>query len=407
MNIDEARTFADGIHELLSSVDSERLANRTLELVEIPSNSGAEADVAERYASYFREIGLDVVIDDEFPESPSVIARVQGNRAPERTLQFAGHLDTVSNPHSPPLRDSEFVRGRGSCDMKGGLAVMCEIAQLIVEADIKLPGALLFSAHGQHEESVSGRPLHAPLTGLLQRKIVGDACLIPEGPHTTVPSSGMGLVIFECLFRREGEPVHEVLGGIPPHRNPIMGASAFIEALTERSAHWSLQDPSDGGESFFVGSFHGGDLYNRVPSWTKMSGTRRYPVGRDFKEVKEELVEAADRAARRFDLDVDISVERSGQPFRLPDTEPIVTSLQKAYESVTGIALNRSGMNYTGDASHFINLAGVPAVYHGTNQSTAHSDAESVALSDLTRCTRVLLSTVARYFVNSADRATT
>ena len=75
-------------------------------LIEIPSPSGSDTAVAERYAKLLRENGLhDDKLDRAVPDSPTVIARLRGTgHGP--TLQLEGHLDTVSQPHPAPIRDA-------------------------------------------------------------------------------------------------------------------------------------------------------------------------------------------------------------------------------------------------------------------------------------------------------------
>jgi acetylornithine deacetylase/succinyl-diaminopimelate desuccinylase-like protein len=54
-------------------------------------------------------------------------------------------------------------------------------------------------------------------------------------------------------------------------------------------------------------------------------------------------------------------------------------------------------MKYAADGSQFVNEGGVPALYHGTDSTTAHSDLESVSVTDLVRCAQVMLGAVLRY----------
>src|ERR1700737_871522 len=86
--------------ELVARVDGDRLLRTTMSLLELSSPSGQERLVAERYAELLEENGLDVRLDREFPESPSVIGRLSHSTG--RTLQFDGHTDTVAQPHPPP-----------------------------------------------------------------------------------------------------------------------------------------------------------------------------------------------------------------------------------------------------------------------------------------------------------------
>lgn len=390
--------IADLVVNLCRGIDPERLMQRTLELVAVPSPSGREADAADVYARMLRSTGLDVTLDREFPESPSVIARWDGGiRGP--TLQFDGHLDTVSTPHARPERREAEIRARGACDMKGGLAVIAEVAQILLESRLPLPGSLLVTAHGQHEEAVNGRPLHAPLVGLLRRGIHGDACIIPEGPHDELPIAGRGLIIFSVRFSRPGEPVHEILGQTRPVPNPLMAATRFVQLFERQARTWTARDELVGPESYFVGSLHGGDLYNRVATSAQVTGTRRYPVPITYDHARDELQDIASSAANEFGVAVDVVAEKSGQPFSVSSSEPIVGALMKSYNRIVGRSLPLTGMRYTGDVSQFVNLASIPALYHGTDQTTAHSDRESVTRGALVRCASVVLGAAVEYLV--------
>ncbi len=68
------------------SVDADRLRDRTLALVEVESPTGDTADAARLYARRLEEIGMEVeVLDDVFPATPTVVARLRG-REPGPTI---------------------------------------------------------------------------------------------------------------------------------------------------------------------------------------------------------------------------------------------------------------------------------------------------------------------------------
>ena len=128
-----------------------------------------------------------------------------------------------------------------------------------------------------------------------------------------------------------------------------------------------------------------------------MWGTRRYPTGQSYPVVARELNELAERAAQEVGCAARVDLQKSGQPFAIEENEPLVLALRNAYLEVVGEELSFAGMAYSGDVSQFVNEGGVPALYHGTDQTTAHSDEESVAVDDLVRCARVFLGAVINY----------
>ena len=104
------------------------LLARTADLVAIPSESHAEAALADHVAARLGGSGhltLDRLGDN-------VVARTRLGR-PLR-LVVAGHLDTVpANGNAVPRIDGDVLWGLGSADMKGGLAVMVDLATSIPE----------------------------------------------------------------------------------------------------------------------------------------------------------------------------------------------------------------------------------------------------------------------------------
>jgi succinyl-diaminopimelate desuccinylase len=99
---------------------AERLAARTLELVDVASESRQEAALAAHVAQVLRSGGarLDDLGDDCLLACPR----------PGATILLAGHLDTVpAQGNLPGGRDAERVHGLGASDMKGALAVMIEL----------------------------------------------------------------------------------------------------------------------------------------------------------------------------------------------------------------------------------------------------------------------------------------
>src|SRR5207244_12796075 len=93
-----------------------------------------------------------------------------------------------------------------------------------------------------------------------------------------------------------------------------------------------------------------------------------------------------------------------GHPFRLSEDEPIVRCVRRAYQAATGQELPVRGINVVGNAADLIGLGGIPAVYHGVNQTTAHSDDEYVVAADLVRAARVYAATMIGYLNGQGDK---
>ena len=93
---------------------AERLAARTLELIDVPSESRDEAPLAAHVGETLdaRDVGDTALL-----------------AGPGSRIVLAGHLDTVpAQDNRPGRRDDDTVHGLGASDMKGALAVMIELA---------------------------------------------------------------------------------------------------------------------------------------------------------------------------------------------------------------------------------------------------------------------------------------
>ncbi|HEY8583793.1 MAG TPA: M20/M25/M40 family metallo-hydrolase, partial [Capillimicrobium sp.] len=103
---------------------AQRLARRTLELVDVPSESRDEAALADHVLGVLRDGG--VPCRDAGDTCVIAGADARGDRP---LVLLAGHFDTVPAQGNRPGRlDGEAVLGLGACDMKGALAVMVELA---------------------------------------------------------------------------------------------------------------------------------------------------------------------------------------------------------------------------------------------------------------------------------------
>ena len=111
------------------------LAERTLDLVNIPSESGRELEMY----SYITSV---VPLDQAYSDGESVIF---AQRSGKPLVLLAGHTDTVpAQGNLPGTIEDGSVVGLGASDMKGGLAVMIELARWAAETELAYDLALLF-----------------------------------------------------------------------------------------------------------------------------------------------------------------------------------------------------------------------------------------------------------------------
>jgi len=375
-----------------------RMADDLWQLVNIPSPTGGERAVALAFADMLSRAGARVELDETLPQSPSVIGRLRGSR-PGGTFQLAGHLDHIDVPHDPPRRDGNVISGRGSADMKNGLAAILETVRVLAENGSSFPGEILVTAYGLHEAPAGDS---SALLRLIERGVKGHAALVAENSHAaegSVVIQGKGQSIWNLTLRRSGEGCHEL--NVPPAEGSFFEAcTALAQALNDfgcqlsgRSNAYPLLSP----ESLFVGQMHYGDFYNRAPASCTLQGTRRWLPDRTFEKVRAEMDTMLARVKLPAGMSAGCEWTFVGESYAVDPGEPVVAAQQRAFREVTGRAAGFAGLSAVVDANRLVPAGSVPTVLLGFDNEFAHADHECVRIDKMLDPCRILLKTVQYY----------
>ncbi len=189
----------------------DRLAARTLELVDVPSESRDEARLAAHVAGVLAAGGVPA---EDLGDT--CLAARRGAR-----VLLAGHLDTVpAQGNRPGRRDAERVHGLGASDMKGALAVMIELALAGAPVD-----CLFF---GREELPVA----ESALTPLLAReRLAYDLVVVMEPTDNELHAGCLGNVNATWTFHgRSGHSARPWDADNAIHRAaPAIAALAAVE----------------------------------------------------------------------------------------------------------------------------------------------------------------------------------
>jgi len=382
-------------NDILALVQRERLAEDLWELVRIPSPTRQERRVAFAFADMLKRAGAEVEIDETLPDSPNVIGTLSGNR-PGKVLQLAGHLDHIDVAHAAPERTEEIISGRGSADMKCGLAGILEIVRILKASGCDFPGRLLITAYGLHEAPLGDS---RGLLNLIDRKILGDAGIVFEGFQDRAMVMGKGQSIWNINLVREGDVCHE-LKREPAADNLLEMTNRVVKRLMEKNAALASEIhgyPLLGPQSVFVGQLHCGDFYNRVPKQAFLQGTWRWHPDRSFQDVQEELKALLAEVSRPENIRIEDSWIFVGEAFSFDPDEKIVHSLRHAYSEVTGKTMELAGSSGILDVNRLVPFGKIPAVSVSLDGERAHADYEYVRIGRMELGCRVALQTVMNY----------
>ena len=327
----------------------ERVAARTLELIDIASESRDEERLAEHV--------LDLLPDARDLGDTGVLAGPEGAR-----VLLGGHLDTVpAQGNRPGRRDGERVVGLGASDMKGALAVMIELVR-----DGAPFGALFF---GREELPVTD----SALTPLLERHPLSPELVVMMEPTDNAIHAGcLGNVNATWTFH--GVSGHSARPWLAD--NAITRAAAGVTAL---AAH--APEPHDfGGLEFVevasVTRIAGGIAGNVIPGEAHAHVNFRYAPGRTPEEAEARLHELCDGHG---ELRIDANA-----PSGPVATGPLVDALIAAGDLAVAPKQAWTPVAEFGQA-------GLAAVNFGPGDPPqAHTRDESVSVAALVRSYRVL-----------------
>ncbi|WP_153397592.1 M20 family metallopeptidase [Ornithinicoccus halotolerans] len=396
-------------------IDEEGVVALTSALVRIrsvndPGGGSSEAPAAALVAETMRGWGWDPQVTEVAPGRPNVVAVLEGGGGPGPTLMLEGHTDVVTegdaatwsfDPYAGDLVDG-LLRGRGSADMKGGVAAMLHAARALQQAG-PFPGRLVVAALVDEEGLMLGAKHFAATP--LAAQVDGAICCEPEEGEICAVSKGA--VRLSIAFT--GAMAH---GAMPQHaRNPLPVAARFVTAVG------TLQERllAEHGEHEHLGRVYltptvvlGGDTdqINVIPASTTVCLDLRTVPGVDHGALVERITVLAREAGAEDGVAAEVTVVDDRPPVATPVDHPMVAALAAAHEQVTGEPARYGGVPGATDGTILTRDAGMATVVYGPGGKwIAHQADEVVEVADLLRCARVYAETARRFLTGEGTRA--
>lgn len=346
-----------------------------------------EAEIAAFVAAWARAAGLEADVLEATPRRPSVIVRARGSGG-GRTLLLCGHIDTVtvegmSDPHTPRL-DGDRLYGRGSYDMKGGVAaalVACREA-----AALGLAGDVVVAAVADEEHASLGIQEVLATLG-------ADAAIVTEPTELDLVVAHRGFVWAEIEVT--GRAAH----GSRPHlgvdaivkTGPILTALGALDlALGERT------HPLLGRGSVHASVIGGGVELSSYPARCVVGLERRTLPGETAADIDAELASMVERCRGTDpELEAEHRTLLARDPFEVAQDADIVDVVRASAATVLPAPPAIAGASYWADAA-FISSAGIPTVMFGPGGEGAHAVEEWVSIPDVVAVARTLTTVASR-----------
>ena len=351
------------------------VATLTEELINIPSVSGNEQEIADAVQASLEQCDWLTVTR----VANSVIA--QTNLGRSRRVVLAGHLDTVpaaentvavrrsAGEHLPTgtLVQQDVIFGLGSCDMKSGVAVALWIATHIKEP--KFDVTYVFYECEEVESARNGLTL---ISNQHSELLQADVAILLEPSNASIEAGCQGTLRFR--INAVGQRAHSARSWFGV--NAIHGLQRALDILASYEAKRVVVDGLEYREGLNAVKISGGVASNVIPDEASLEINYRYAPTVSATEAEQSMRE----------LFIDFNMEiLDNEPGALPGLAH--PALAELVELSHGEVAPKFGWT---DVARFAAI-GVPAVNLGPGDpSFAHSRDEHVALADLDKCRAIL-----------------
>lgn len=370
-----ARGDAVALARALVAIDSQ---NPTL-VAGAPGESGC----ALFLAAVLRDWGFHVELLEQVQGRPNLVARIGPSAAP--SLMFAGHLDVVGvegmthPPFSPDIRDGRLY-GRGSADMKGGIAAMCSAAaNAVTSASTK--SVVIAAVVDEEYESLGMR-------ALLASGLKAEAAVLTEPTRLAICPAHRGFVWMNVGIR--GRAAHGSRYDIGVDAITLAGLLLAELDAVERTRDGGLKHRLLGRGSLHASKITGGTGMSTYPESCELAIERRTLPGETAEMALGEIREAMERVKQRNPLfDASVTLTTAQAPSDVEVDAPIVTRLAEAVRA-EGLQAGVEGLSAWTDAA-LLNESGIPAICFGPGDiALAHSAEEWVPVDEIEKATKVL-----------------
>jgi succinyl-diaminopimelate desuccinylase len=351
----------------------ERVASTTADLVEYRTTEDRPEAMAAGL-SYVADFFADDAVEiDRFrhDDTPSLVVSLDGSRSPD--VLFHGHLDVVPAADSmftPRYVDEGELSGRGTADMKGGLAAMMHVVRDLSRR-ASPPSLALMVVTDEERGGHHGA-----------RYLLAEEGYDPAFCITGEPNNLDGYM--DVVHRQKGViRIDLTATGASAHAaTPEQGENAIANLMAAHPEIQAVFAAEDGDWSTTVnyGHVEGGTAVNQVPDSARLRLDVRYPD-----------VDARDRVLTALRAIDGLRVESVGHgaPVDTDPDDPHVRGLQRHAERTMGRSVNLVRKPHTSDLRHFA-TQGIPGVAFGPEAYGSHESYEYLVVDSLPDYCRTL-----------------
>jgi acetylornithine deacetylase/succinyl-diaminopimelate desuccinylase-like protein len=397
----------------LRNIERSVLVERLTSLVNIPSPTGEEADMARAYDRMLRGIGLRSNLQPIGDGRYNTVARLDGAGGGGKSVLFNGHMDTSFGgelgDRGPGFRteatliDDEWMYGMGAFNMKSALAAYATAVDAILKAGVRLMGDVVIAGvAGEIEKAPTGPFESRAYQGYgvgtkfaISHGAVADVCILGEPTDFNLVLAHAGSAWFKITV--PGVLAHTAWSD--HSRNAISRAALLVDALNAWMPDYKARRRLEGFEpQVNIAAIDGGWAWRgaRSPDSCSIYVDVRMPPDMLPTEALAEIRDVVGGVVKRhpgFEATVDIYCSNPGTS--IPDGSDFTREIDAAHMEELGRLPTRTVENWYSDAAH-MNRYGIPTVNYGSagrirsgGAGWSPNQGEHVHIGDLETMTRI------------------
>jgi acetylornithine deacetylase/succinyl-diaminopimelate desuccinylase-like protein len=401
------------MQKIVSGANEEEIVAMACDVVNIPSPTGEELQMAQYMQTALTRLGLHVTWQEIEEGRANVVGRWVGAGA-GKNLMFNGHMDTSNSGReelltgigykpSPVVRDG-FIYGLGIYNMKGALVCYTHAVKALQRAGVKLKGDIIIAAVAGEIEKTQwsefrGKEYRGYGYGthyLVNHGVLPDMCILgePTDMHVVLEHFGSMWVRISC----NGIYVHTAFCEGREEMNSIRRMHELISAIMKWIAAWEKK-ASYGGKKAIVnlGGIRGGHPWraSRTPEKTDLFLDVRVPPRLAMNEARREIQQLFfDLERKHPDWGLEFETYVSVPGARISESHPMIHAIEANHERIMGEQPEREVVTWCSDAS-VLTRYGVETVNYGPSSGPRDAEGEKVKIKTLVDITKIYALTAA------------
>jgi acetylornithine deacetylase len=401
------------VERIIAEVKEEEIVAMSCDVINIPSPTGGELQMAEYMRTVLQKLGLDITWQEVEESRANVVGRWVGSGG-GKNLMFNGHMDTSNSGDeefltgigykSHAVVKNGMIYGLGIYNMKGALVCYTHAVKALQRAGVKLKGDVIVAAvAGEIEKTQWGEFKGKEYRGygfgthyLVNHGILPDMCILgePTDMHVVLEHFGSMWVRISCT----GIYVHTAFCEGREEMNSIRRMYELMDSVMKWISTWE-QKAAYGGRKGLVnmGGIRGGHAWraSRTPEKTDLFLDVRVPPTMAMSDARRDIQEvffAMQKAHPDWGLEFETYVSVPGA--RIDEDHEMIRAIDANHKRVTGKLPEREVVTWCSDAS-VLSRYGVETVNYGPSSGPRGHEGEKVSIQTLVDITKIYALTAA------------